>query len=438
MPPLPPDQRSRHLGLIEDDPIMGGSLSQRLKLEGYTVDWRRDGREAIAKFSANPPGAVVCDIRLPDLSGEEVFQTLHPLLPGTPFIFITAFGQIDQAVRLVKAGAADYLAKPFDISMLLARLGNLLVDDAPAGQLGCSPAMRRVESTIRRVAELDSTLLIGGETGVGKEVAARLAHAVSRRSASPFMAVNCAAIPDSLIESELFGHDKGAFTGADRPREGYLERARDGTIFLDEVGDLPLGTQTRLLRVLQERAFHRLGSARPIPLRARIICATNVPLPEAVESGRFRRDLYYRIAVIPLDIPPLRERQPDIVPLLRLFLGEFSGSFDRTIQGLTEEAEYCALEYDWPGNVRELRNRVERAVALTEGPWIGKELLFPEMSQPQPLESALPSLSAVVARAERYHIERALAETKGQVEDAARLLNISRSTLFEKLRKFRN
>jgi DNA-binding NtrC family response regulator len=431
------EARGRCVSLIEDDPVMGGSLAQRLKLEGYEVDWRRDGREAVARVSAQPPGAVICDIRLPDLSGEEIFNALRPRMPGTPFIFITAYGQIDQAVRLVKAGAADYLAKPFDISVLLGRLGSLLLDDSKCGQLGCSPAMRRIEATLRRVADLDSTLLIGGETGVGKEVAARLAHAMSRRSTSPFVAVNCAAIPDTLIESELFGHEKGAFTGADRPHEGYLERARDGTLFLDEIGDLPLGTQTRLLRVLQERAFHRLGSARPIPLRARVMCATHVALPKAIEAGRFRRDLYYRIAVIPLDIPPLRERRPDILPLIRLFIAEFSEAFGRSIQGVTAEAEYCALEYDWVGNVRELRNRVERAVALAETAWISQDMLFPEMTLPQPMEAVLPSLSSVVARAERHHIERVLAETNGQVEEAAKVLNISRSTLFEKLRRFR-
>jgi DNA-binding NtrC family response regulator len=438
MPPWRPDQRSRSLSLIEDDPVMGGSLSQRLKLEGYNVDWRRDGRDTVAHVSAQRPGAVICDIRLPDLSGEEVFNALHPRMPGTPFIFITAYGQIDQAVRLVKAGAADYLAKPFEFSVLLGRLANLLLDDPESGQLGCSPAMRRIEATLRRVADLDSTLLISGETGVGKEVAARLAHAVSRRSASPFIAVNCAAIPDTLIESELFGHDKGAFTGADRTHEGYLERARDGTIFLDEIGDLPLNTQTRLLRVLQERAFHQLGSARPVPLRARVICATHVALPKAIEAWRFRHDLYYRIAVIPLDIPPLRERRTNILPLMRLFLTEIAEAFGRPVRGVTAEAECCALEHECLGNVRELRNRVERAVALAETPWIGRDQLFPEMSPQRSPEAMLPSLSSAVARAERYHIERALAETNGQVEAAAKLLDISRSTLFEKLRKFRH
>ena len=438
MPRSQPDQRSRIVSLIEDDPVMGGSLAQRLKLEGYGVDWRRDGREAIARMNARQPGAVVCDIRLPDLSGEEIFNTVRPRLPGIPFIFITAYGQIDQAVRLVKAGAADYLAKPFDVSLLLDRLATLLADDSPPGALGCSAAMLRIEATLRRVADVDSTLLICGETGVGKEVAARLVHVVSRRCASPFVAVNCAAIPDTLIESELFGHDKGAFTGADKPHEGYFERSRDGTIFLDEIGDLPLSTQTRLLRVLQEKAFSRLGSTRPIPLRARVICATHVALPNAVEAGRFRRDLYYRIAVIPVEIPPLRERRPDILPLMRLFVAEFSEAFGRSIQGVTEEAEYCALEHAWPGNVRELRNRIERAVALTESPWLGQDSLFPEMSEPQPMEAVLPSLSSAIARAERYHIERALAEANGHVEAAAKLLNISRSTLFEKLRKLRH
>lgn len=191
----PPNQRGRSVSLIEDDPVMGGSLSQRLGLEGYSVDWWRDGGEAVAHVSARPPDAVICDIRLPDLSGEEVFNALHPRIPGTPFIFVTAYGQIEQAVRLVKAGAADYLAKPFDVSTLLAKLDNLLVDDPQPGQLGCSPAMRRIEATLRRIADFDSTLLIGGETGVGKEIAARLTHAVSRRSGLPFIAVNCAAIP---------------------------------------------------------------------------------------------------------------------------------------------------------------------------------------------------------------------------------------------------
>lgn len=433
----PPEQQIRRVGLVEDDPVMGGSLAQRLSLEGYHVDWRRAGREAIAALAVRPPEAMICDIRLPDLSGEDVFNALRPRMAGVPFIFITGYGQIDQAVRLVKAGATDYLAKPFDVSALLDRLSSLLRDDATTGQLGGSPAMRRVESTLRRVGDLDSTLLLGGESGVGKEVAARLTHAISRRSASPFVAVNCAAIPDTLMESELFGHEKGAFTGADRLHEGYLERARDGTLFLDEIGDLSHSTQTRLLRVLQERAFSRLGSVRPIPLRARVICATHVDLPKAVEAGRFRKDLYYRIAVIRLEIPPLRARRVDILPLIHLFVAEFAGAFGRDIQGITPDAEQCVVAYDWPGNVRELRNRVECAVALAETPWLASEMLFPDASEPQSLETLLPSLSSVMARAERHHIERALAETKGQVEQAAKLLGISRSTLFEKLRRFR-
>jgi DNA-binding NtrC family response regulator len=437
MLPSPPETSAYRIALIEDDPVMGGSLEQRLTLEGYHVDWQRAGRDAITALTIDRPAATICDIRLPDLSGEEVFAALHPHMPEIPFIFVTAYADVDQAVRLVKAGATDFMTKPFEVSHLLERLSHLLPQLSGNGALGNTPVMRSLEATLRRVADLDSILLIGGESGAGKEVAARFAHGISKRAKAPFVAVNCAAIPETLIESELFGHDKGAFTGADRAHEGYLERARDGTIFLDEIGDLPSGTQTRLLRVIEERAFCRLGSGRPTPLRARIICATHVDLPQAIEAGRFRKDLYYRIAVIPLTVPPLRERRADILRLLNLFVADFTAAFGRDVRGVTPEAERIVGLYDWPGNVRELRNRAERAVALAEGPWLTPEALFPDAITPAPLEECLPSLSRVLAEAERRHITKAIAEAGGSVEQAAKLLGVSRSTLFEKLRRQR-
>jgi DNA-binding NtrC family response regulator len=432
--PMPPDD-SPVIALIEDDPVMGGALAQRLVLEGFDVRWSRTGREALAAIGAAPPHAVICDIRLPDISGEELFARLRPAIPDTPVIFVTGHAGIDQAVRLVRAGAADYLEKPFEVQVLLARLAELARPPAATGALGVSAAMQRIEAMLRRVVDLDSTLLITGESGVGKEVAARFVHDSSARRQKPFVAVNCAAIPDTLIESALFGHERGAFTGAERSHEGHFERAADGTLFLDEIGDLPPSTQTKLLRVVQDRAFGRLGGNGSIAMRARLLCATHVDLAAAVAAGRFRQDLYYRLAVIPVAIPPLRERADDILPLLRGFVMEFTLGFGRDLRGIAGEAERAALAYAWPGNVRELRNRAERAVALAAGPLLQPADLFPEAA-PSP-DSALPSLADAVADAERRHIDRALAEAGGRVEEAAKLLGVSRSTLFEKIRRLR-
>ena len=428
-------ERAAHVALIEDDPVMGGSLAQRLRLEKYDVAWHRTGQDGLVALRARRADAIVCDIRLPDTDGETLFGALRPVATNAPVIFITGFGEIDQAVRLVKAGAADYLTKPFEVQALLARLSELVRPST--GVLGSSASMRLLEATLHRVADLDSTLLVTGESGVGKEVAARLVHSQSSRSSRPFMAVNCAAIPDSLIESELFGHERGAFTGADRAHEGYLERARNGTLFLDEVGDLPPATQTKLLRVLQGREFERLGGKRSLRLEARVICATHRDLLAMVRDGQFREDLYYRIAVIPVGIPPLRERRADILPLLTRAVAEFAASFARTVHGLSRDAEQWAETHPWPGNVRELRNRAERAVALATGHTITAADLFPEtaMAGDAPLE--LSSLAAVRLEAERRHIERVLASTGGQVEEAARRMGVSRSVLFDKLKRHR-
>jgi DNA-binding NtrC family response regulator len=353
-------------------------------------------------------------------------------------LFITAYGDIEQAVRLVRGGADDYLTKPFDIDDLLERIERLLgarrATRSASSALGLSEPMRRIEALLRRVADVDSSVLFTGESGVGKEVAARFLHQVSARS--PFMAVNCAAIPGELMESELFGHERGAFTGALTRHEGYAERAKGGILFLDEIGDLPAPLQAKLLRLLHDRTFHRLGSTTPLICRARVICSTNRDLEALVAAGAFREDLFYRINVIPVTIPPLRTRPDDILPLLRGYVRHFSETFDRSVRGLTNLAEEAALAHDWPGNVRELRNRAERAVALADQSWLGPVDLFPDLDLGEG-RPRLPLSTLAEAReaAERRQIERALEQTHGRVAKAAELLGISRTTLWEKMRR---
>jgi DNA-binding NtrC family response regulator len=433
---MPPREREL-IGVIEDDPVMGGTLAHRLELEGYRPLWWRTGREALEGLLTARPDLVVCDIRLPDMNGEDVFLRVLPQLGGTPFLFVTAFGQIEQAVRLTKAGAVDYIAKPYALPDLLERIARLIVLQPRAtGVLGVSEAMRQVEMLLRRVANIESSLLFTGESGVGKEVAANFVHQISTRAKDQFIAVNCAAIPNELIESELFGHEKGAFTGAQARHRGYVERARNGILFLDEVGELPVPMQAKLLRLLQERAFTRVGGEAALKTSARIICAANADLERAVAEGRFRRDLYYRINVISVAIPPLRDRPDDILPLAHMFMREFSEVFARDVHSFTPAAEQALLEHPWRGNVRELRNRVERAVALSHAPRIGVEALFPlEAAEPIGAGSLFRTLAEVRCHAERRHIRTVLAGAGGCVEEAAKLLGVSRSTLFEKMRK---
>lgn len=429
------------LDLVEDDPILGLSLSQRLALEGLATRWWRSGAEALAAWERTPPELVVCDIRLPDLDGEELFGRAFTRFGRPPFLFVTGHGDIGQAVRLVRMGAADYVTKPFDVEQLVARIHGLLAGrvGAPKGALGASAAMRRIEALLLRIADIDSHVLVTGESGAGKEVAARFLHERSVRAAEPFMAVNCAAIPAELIESEIFGHERGAFTGAQARHLGYAERARGGTLFLDEVGDLPLAAQGKLLRLVQEQAFFRLGGERAVPFAARVVCATNRDLPAMVRDGRFREDLYYRVNVIPVVIPPLRERAEDILPLTRAFVRRFADGFGRRIEGLTSVAEEAVLGHRWGGNVRELRNRAERAAALADGPWVTPPDLFPELVVPVERQATPPIATLAETRdaAEQRQIERALAHTGGKVQEAAQLLGVSRTTLWEKMRRLR-
>ncbi|MFG1360174.1 MULTISPECIES: sigma-54-dependent transcriptional regulator [Xanthobacter] len=426
------------IGLVEDDPIMGESLAQRLALEGMKVRWWRTGREAVTDIRRTRFGAIVCDIRLPDLDGEAVFREAVQLPQAPPFLFVTGHGDIDQAVRLMRSGAADYVTKPFEMDDFLMRLGDLLqpASTADAGLLGISPAIRQVEALLCRVARLSSNVLVTGETGTGKDVAARFLHAQSGRATSPFVAVNCAAIPADLMESELFGHERGAFTGAAQRHLGYVERAGEGTLFLDEIGELRLDLQAKLLRLIEGRTFQRVGGEREIAFRGRIVCATNADLAQRVANGQFREDLLYRINVVSIRLPPLREHPDDIPWLMERFFAEFGTRPGTSLKGIGALAEEAALLHPWPGNARELRNRMERAVALALGPWLMPGDLFPEHAgESNGASTRIGSLEAARQDAEKRHILRALAATGGELSAAARLLAVGRTTLWEKMRR---
>ncbi|WP_328600475.1 sigma-54-dependent transcriptional regulator [Mesorhizobium xinjiangense] len=432
-----PLERAR-AGLVEDDPVMGGSIVQRLELEGWDVTWWQTGREAVTGLgrAAGSLDLVICDIRLPDMSGEAVFEMMSRQPDTPPFLFVTGFAEIDQAMRLMRCGAVDFMTKPFAMDDFLKRIesgrrSNRSGMRLKEYMLGQSPAIQHAEDLIHRYAAHDLPVLITGETGSGKEVAARLLHQVSARAEQPFVAVNCAAIPADLLESELFGHEKGAFTGAHQRHLGYAERARGGTLFLDEIGDMPAALQAKLLRLMENESFTRLGGETAVPFRARIVAATHRALEPGQASG-FREDLYFRLAVLPVDIPPLRLRPEDIVWLLDRFLENATARSDARIRGFSALTEEAALAHPWPGNVRELRNRVDRAVALTASEWIMPGDLFPDRPGNGPRPGFLP-LADVRDAAERRQIERALEQTDGQVIKAAELLGIGRSTLWEKM-----
>ena len=437
--------------LVEDDAIMRMSLEDRLHLEGIPTTAVGDVASARSDLKRGDIDLVITDIRLPDGTGHELFDTITTRFPGTPVILMTAFGDIADAVNLVKAGALDYLTKPFDINDFISKVESHLAriadtrlvatnasdEDgfkAGSGQLGKSPAMRRIERLIARLQESDSSVLITGESGVGKEVVATLIHHNSLRRQGPLVKVNCAALSPSLIESELFGHEKGAFTGATQQRIGRFEQAQRGTIFLDEIAEVSPEIQVKLLRVLQEREIERVGGIEPIKLDVRIIAATQVVLDESIERQQFRSDLYWRLNVIHIDVPPLRERAEDVLYLARQFVSEESVKTDNPVLGLTNEAEALLQSMSFPGNVRELKNIIERAVALCDAPWISPVELLPEKAED--LEPGTSTLRESVEEAERQAISRALIDSDNKITQAAEALGISRKSLWEKMKRY--
>jgi DNA-binding NtrC family response regulator len=429
--------------VVEDDPVLGPALVQRLRLEGYRPRLAATGAAALREAAALRPDAVISDIRLPDMSGEEIYRRLVAGFGAMPAFFMTAFGEMPQAVRLVRAGARDYLTKPVDVDRLVTELGAALRVAPPASdidklpQLGASAAMREVEATLRKASRVDVPVVLTGETGVGKEVAARFLHAASARGAHPFVAVNCAAIPRELAESTLFGHERGAFTGAVARATGVVERAGAGTLLLDEVAELSPQLQAKLLRLVQERSFLPVGATAERPFAARIVCATHADLAARVREGTFREDLFYRLNVLPLVIPPLRQRPEDLPGLAERLLAETVARFALGPRRLSEAALAALAAHDWPGNVRELRNRIERAAALSEAEELTTADLFPEGALEPPPGPRDASLEGALDEAARQAIEEALRRAGGSRSEAARLLGVSRTTLWKRMRELR-
>jgi DNA-binding NtrC family response regulator len=427
--------------LIEDDSIMGEALAERLDFEGFACDWYRDGKSARRGLGQRRYSVVVSDINLPDISGEQLFcDLLESAQALSPFIFITGYGAIDQAVRLLKLGAHDYVTKPFNVGELIGKIRSLCERQQPVANanavLGISTGMRHIESLLPRLAASRSAVLISGESGAGKEEVARALHRSGDPDGkTPFVAVNCGAIPETLIESELFGHDKGAFTGADRERHGVFEQADGGTLFLDEIGEMPPSMQVKLLRAIQDKTVVRVGGATPRKVDIRLICATHHDLKAMVVLGDFREDLYYRIHVVHLHVPPLRERQEDILWLAAHFLAE-RASRGEARHSLTPEAERALTGYPWPGNVRELQHCLERACILSLTPLLNVESLFGgNWLSAEENDVLRQPLSSHLQDCERAYIRRALCECEGRIADTAAQLGISRKNLWEKMRK---
>ena len=431
------------IGLIEDDPIMGESLVQRLELEGYRVRWWQTGEEALSQLSNVACQVLVCDIRLPDIDGEQLFRRLLPDLGATPVIFITAFGEVEQAVRLMRAGADDYVTKPFEVDTMLQRIDVLCAREMTAGNdirgrvaLGCSAAMRNVKSELQRVRDASTPVLLLGETGVGKEVAARQLHETSVRKERPFVVVSCATIPFEHAESVMFGHEPADVAGSRNTLAGLVEQAGSGTLFLDEVSALPPTLQGKFLRLLEDGTYRRLGGVQELTSNARIISSSNADLPRLVSEGNFRADLYYRLNAIELRIPPLRSRPEDIVPLAEHIVAEIARRTNGRIPILLPAARSALREHMWPGNIRELRNRLERAIGVSNGAaQLSAQALFPEQSLLTSPSNRIASLAEARERAERLQIEEAIRQTGGELGKAATLLGVSRTTLWDKMRR---
>jgi DNA-binding NtrC family response regulator len=433
--------------LIEDDPIMGESLSDRFLLEGFTLDWFRRGGPALEALLDHSYDAVISDVRLPDVSGEDVFASAtRDVEHVPPFLFITAYASVDRAVDMLKRGAHDYVTKPFDISELVSKVRRVVgapatlsdaLENVPS-PLGPSVAMRTLASQAPRIAARARTVLITGESGAGKEILARHLHALAHpEGGAPFVAVNCGAIPVNLIEAALFGHERGAFTGADRMRKGHFEQAHTGTLFLDEIAELTPAMQVNLLRVLQDRRVQRVGGEHWIEVDLRLICATHQDLRVMVEQGSFREDLYYRINVVHLPVPPLRARPDDVLWLAQTLLADQAAQLGEQPRALGPGARAALLAHSWPGNVRELRNRIERACILSSNPVLSAADLFEsaDVVEQEP-GRGLPTLAEFVSEAERSYLQAVLQRFDGKVGSAAAALGISRKTLWEKSKRY--
>jgi len=445
--------REARILVVEDNDTLRRGICRALQESCSGVDSVSSGDGAIARISdpvIDPYEVVVTDLRLPGADGIEVLRSALARDPRASVILMTAYGSIETAVEAMRAGAFDFVQKPLDLDQIELRVVRALEHRRLLGEITelraernalraseClvaeSPALRDALDLVKRVAPTRSTVLITGETGTGKEVIAGLIHELSPRSEGPLVKVNCAALPDTLLESELFGHERGAFTGADRQRIGRFEQASGGTLFLDEIGDMSPATQAKLLRVLQEQEFHRLGGSRVLRTDARIVAATNQDLTGQTEGHRFREDLYFRLNVIRIHLPPLRERLEDLLALAHRFVDEFAHQMDRPIRGFSEPALALLRSHSWPGNVRELRNSIERAVLMSEGSRIGPEdlALYGAFSadETQGWRPELPPEGVNLAEVERHLVIEALRRSRWVQKDAAGLLGVSRRKL---------
>lgn len=429
--------------VVDDDDAFRELLVDILRPEGYRVLEAASAEEALELASRERADLVLTDQRMPGMDGIELVRRLRAAADPPAIVVMTAYGTIPQAVEAVRLGAADYLTKPLESPAALRQLVRRVLGERsrPRDEVGefltRDPATLEMLTLADRAAATDATVLIVGESGTGKELVARRIHRRSRRAKGPFVPVNCAAIPENLAESELFGHEKGAFTGADRRRIGRFEQADGGTLFLDEVGELPEPLQAKLLRALEERSIERVGGSKPVPLDIRLVAATNRDLEEEVAAGRFRGDLYYRLNVIQLRIPPLRERRGDLEVLVPALVEAISRRLGLEGKRITEAAMQRLQAYDWPGNVRELRNVIERALIVAPGDEVRPEHLPPLGRQPRPRPSAGGEEAPLsLEEREKQAILEALERTGGHREKAAKLLGISVRTLYNRLQQY--
>jgi two-component system nitrogen regulation response regulator GlnG len=449
--------------VADDDPVNRRLLTKVFEAEGFAVLLAEDGQTALQQLGADSPTAALLDLRMPGLDGLATLREMKKLAPALPVIILTSDGDVSAAVEAIRLGAYDFLTRPIQSAELVLRVRHALenrhlleeVDDlrkrlvqsGPLPILGvASKSMQKLVEQIRQVAPSTFTVLIQGETGTGKELVARSVHEESPRGERPFVAVDCGAIPDNLLESELFGYEKGAFTGADRRKIGFLRLAEGGSLFLDEVGNLSLPMQAKFLRVLQERRVRPLGAARDEPVDVRIIAATNESLQSQVAAGRFRQDLYFRLAEFTLTVPPLRSRPEDVLPLARRFQDEAAAELRRRVRTISEEAGALLMAHAWPGNVRELRNVIRQSVLVATGSSVEADDVRPLLTLPATLVTAsIPVcvgvplkqvVEAAVGQAEKQAIAEALRATHGNKSQAARLLQIDYKTLHVKVKRY--
>ena len=448
--------------LITDDDVASCQLFAKvLTTEGYLVESVQTGEDALARLQYNAYNLVLTDVRLPGMTGLEVTRTLHQRYPALPVIVMTGFGSLETAVEAIREGAFDYISKPMNLEELKSTVGRALAQRARLTNdhqpplstqesvgtiIGRSAAMVEVYKVVARVAPTKSTVLILGESGTGKELIARAVHQHSPRAQRPFVAVDCGVLTETLLESELFGHVRGAFTGAVSDKKGVFEEAQGGTCFLDEIGDISPGLQAKLLRVLQEHEIRRVGGKEWIPVDVRVVAATNRNLADLVSKRAFRHDLYYRLNVVTLQLPPLRERVEDIPALARHFLFRYRREHDKQVTTITDQAMALLVAHSWPGNIRELENAIERAVALTPQACLSPDELPREVREGV-APTALSDLSSAEAsffaqnptleEVEKRYVQHVLSQTQGNMVRAAKILDIDRRSLYRMLERFK-